>query len=75
MKLMFCVSDKYESPLQVHSIIVDRFDQACPKYLGKFAVSLWHFKKEDNYYTSNILTPLTLFLSQYGIHTKPFLHI
>ena len=24
------------------------------------------------YYTSNVLPPLTLFLSQYGIHTKPF---
>ena len=27
------------------------------------------------YYTSNVLPPLTLFLSQYGIHTKPCLHL
>ena len=27
------------------------------------------------YYTYNVLPPLTLFLSQYGIHTKPFLHL
>ena len=27
------------------------------------------------YYTSNVLWPLTLFLSQYGIHTKPILHL
>ena len=27
------------------------------------------------YYTSNVLPPLNLFLSQYGIHTKPFFHL
>ena len=28
------------------------------------------------YYTFNVLpSPLTVFLSQYGIHTKPFLHL
>ena len=27
------------------------------------------------YYTSNVPPPLNLFLSQYGIHTKPFLHL
>ena len=25
------------------------------------------------YYTSNVLPPLTIFFTQYGIHTKPFL--
>ena len=28
-----------------------------------------------SYYTSNALPPLTLFLSQYEIHTNPFLHL
>ena len=27
------------------------------------------------YYTSNVLPSLSLFLSQYGIHAKPFLHL
>ena len=27
------------------------------------------------YYTSNVLSPLNLMLSQYGIHTKPFLYL
>ena len=27
------------------------------------------------YYTSNVLLPLTLFHSQYGIHPKTFLHL
>ena len=27
------------------------------------------------YYTFNILPPLTCFFSQYGIHTKPLLHL
>ena len=68
------------------------FGQACPIYPGKFAISLWHLKKEARnenrnltalvcsnttltiYYMSIVRPPLTLFLSQYGIHTKPFLH-
>ena len=86
-------ADKHESLLQVDSIIFDGFGQACPKYLGKFAISLWHLKIEFRnevrdltalagsyttltiYYTFKALPPLTLFLSQYGIHTKPFLHL
>ena len=37
---------KHESFLQVDSIIFDGFSQTCPKYPGKFALSLWHLKKE-----------------------------
>ena len=34
-------ADKHESLLQVDDIIIfDRFDQTCPKYLVKFAISL-----------------------------------
>ena len=33
-------ADEHESLLQVDSIIFDGFDQACPNYLGKFAISL-----------------------------------
>ena len=79
--------------LQVDSIIFDGFDEACPKYMGKFAISLWHLKKEVRnevrdltalaglntvlaiYYTSMVLPQLTLFLSQYGVHAKSFLHL
>ena len=32
--------------LQVASIIFDGFGQACLNYPGKFAMSLWHLKKE-----------------------------
>ena len=39
-------ADKHESLLQVDSIIFDGFGQAYPNYLGKFAISLWHLKKE-----------------------------
>ena len=39
MKLIFCML-KHESLLQVDTIIFDGFGQACPKYLGKFAISL-----------------------------------
>ena len=70
----------------------DVFDPVCLKWLGKFAISLWHLKKEVRNevrdltvlagsntfticYTSNILLPLTHFLSQYGIHKKPFLYL
>ena len=78
--------------IQTDSIIFDGFGQACPKYPGKFAISLWHLKKEVRNevrdltvlagsntfticYTSNILPPLTHFLSQYGVHKKPFLYL
>ena len=37
---------KHESLLQVHLIIFDEADKACPILLGKFALSLWHLKKE-----------------------------
>ena len=33
-------ADKHESLLQGDSIIFYRFRQACPKYPGKFAISL-----------------------------------
>ena len=39
-------ADKHESLLQVDIIIFDGFDQACPKYLDEFAISLSHLKKE-----------------------------
>ena len=42
----FLHADKHESLLQVDSIIFDGFGQAYPKYPGKFAMSLWHLKKE-----------------------------
>ena len=71
-------ADRHESVLQVDNIIFDGFGQGCPKYPAKFAMSLWHIKKEDSnevrnlnalpgskagYYTFNVLPPLTLFLS------------
>ena len=85
--------DKYESLLQVDSIIFTGFGQACPNYPGKFAIYLLYFKEEvwdevrdltalagsnttlTIYYTSNVLPPFTLFLSQFRIHTKLFLHL
>ena len=33
-------ADKHKSLLQVDRIIIDGFGQACPKYPGKFAISL-----------------------------------
>ena len=33
-------ADEHENLLQVDSIIFDGFNQACPNYLGKFAISL-----------------------------------
>ena len=38
--------NRKESVLQVGSIIFDEFGYACPKYSGKFEISLWHMKKE-----------------------------
>ena len=81
MKMMFCIQ---ESLLQVDSIIFDVFDQKCSKYPGKFAISFWRglklgtcscWFKYCSYYTSNVLPPLNLFLLQYGIHNKSFLHL
>ena len=83
---------KHESLLLVNSIIFEGFGQAFPNYSGKFAIFVWHFRKEVGNevrdltaltgsnttlttYTSNVLPPLTLFLSIYGIHAKPFLHL
>ena len=40
-------ADRHESVLQVDNIIFDGFGQGCPKYPAKFAISLWHLKKED----------------------------
>ena len=40
-------ADKHEGILQVDSIIFDGFGQACPKYQGKFAISLWHLKEKS----------------------------
>ena len=40
-------ADRHESVLQVDNIIFDGFGQGCPKYPAKFAMSLWHLKKED----------------------------
>ena len=39
-------ADKHDSLLQDDSIIFDGFGQACSNYLGKFAISLWHYQKE-----------------------------
>ena len=39
-------TDKHESFLQVHRIIFDGFGQECPNCLCKFAISVWHLKKE-----------------------------
>ena len=44
--------------LQVDSIIFEVFDLRGPKYLGKFAISLWHLKKEVRNEISD-LTALT----------------
>ena len=38
--------DKHESLSRVDNIIFHGFDQACTNYSGKFAISLWHPKKE-----------------------------
>ena len=37
---------KYESLLHVDTIIFYWFGQTCPTCSGKFAISLWHLKKE-----------------------------
>ena len=39
-------ANKHESPLQVDSIILSEFYQACTEYSGKFAISLQHLKEE-----------------------------
>lgn len=47
MKLMFCMPiNRHESLLQVDTVIFYEFSWACPNYPGKFAISLWHLKKE-----------------------------
>lgn len=74
--------------LQVDSIIFDSFGQTRPIYPSKFAISLWHIKNDVRdltalaglntfltiYYTFSAVPPLILFVSQYGIHNKTFLH-
>ena len=44
-KLIFG-ADKHQSFLQVDTIILDGFGQACPKYPDKSVISLRYFKKE-----------------------------
>ena len=39
-------ANKHENLLKVDIIIFDVFGWACPKYTVKFAISLWHLKKE-----------------------------
>ena len=39
-------ADTHENLSQVDIIIFDGFGQACPNYLGKFSIPLWHLKKE-----------------------------
>ena len=47
MKLMlYILIDVKVFYLQVDTFIFDEVGQTCPKYLGKFAMSLWHLKKE-----------------------------
>ena len=90
IKLMFCLLINMKV---FYKFILHAVGQACPKYSGKFEMSLWHLKKEvrnevryltvlagsnttlTTYYTSNVLSPLTFFLSQHGTHTKSFLHL
>ena len=82
---------KHESLLQVDSIIFYGFGQHAqiPNYPGKSAISFWLLKKEVvneardlwfKYYSYNLLylqcsPTIQIFLSQYGIHNKPFLHL
>ena len=42
----FLFADKHQSLLQVDAILFNRFSQTCPKYPGKFVISLWYVKKE-----------------------------
>ena len=44
---MFCMLIEIESLLQVDNIIFDGFGQRYSKYPAKFAMSLWHLKKEE----------------------------
>ena len=39
-------ADKHGNISKVDTVIFVGFGQVCPKYLGRFAISLWHFKKE-----------------------------
>ena len=73
------------------TLIFDGFGQACPNYPGKFAVYLFHFKKEVGNEVRDLAalagsnTILTIYykfsdlppliLFQYGIHTKSSLHL
>ena len=40
-------ADRQKSLLQVDNINFDGFGQRCSKCQAKFAMSLWHLKKED----------------------------
>ena len=39
-------SQKKTCPLQVDTVIFNEFGHVCSKYVHKFAISLWHLKKE-----------------------------
>ena len=93
MKLMFRMLINWYMSFTSWYCYFHGFDQSCPKYLGKFGMSLWYPKKEVRnevrvmtalagstttltiYNTSNFLPTLNIFLSQYGIYTKSFLHL
>ena len=47
-------ADRRESLLQVDTFLFDAFGQGCPKYPAKFAMSLWHLKKEDRNEVRNL---------------------
>ena len=95
MKVMFCMMINmkvfYKLTVFIYLFFFDGFGQTCPNDLGRFVISLWHFKKEvrkdvrDNYtcwfksYPYRLLyihgSPTIGPCPQYGIHTKPLLYM
>ena len=73
-------ADNHESLEQVDSVICDEFGQTChlKKEVRNEVRDLTALAGSNTitiYCTSIPLPPLTLFLSQCGIHTVPFLHL
>ena len=70
-------ADKHESLFKVDSIIFDGFGQACPKYPGKFAIFLWHRKKEfrNEVRDFTALAGSNIDLSIYTSNIPPTIHI
>ena len=76
------LADRHKSLLQVENIIFDEFGLVCPKYPAKFAMSLWHLKKEDRYDFRNLTAlpdlkaDVTIYLFSYrlpfsSLHMEP----